>query len=110
MIIDQVDMSEPKRAIKVVGHPVTIHACYSKLLFMRIYVTFILREIIEQVLHENIHFMWLSGQSRPDHNTINDFRGKRLQGHLKKIPSGRIAFGRTWRCGPKKYLCRWHHD
>ena len=29
--------------------------------------------------------MWLSGQSKPDHNTINDFRGKRLQGHLKKI-------------------------
>jgi len=40
---------------------------------------------IEQALNENIHFMWLSGQSKPDHNTINDFRGKRLQGHLKKI-------------------------
>jgi IS5 family transposase len=40
---------------------------------------------IEQALQENIHFMWLSGQSRPDHNTINDFRGKRLKGELKKI-------------------------
>ncbi len=40
---------------------------------------------IEQALYENIHFMWLSGQSKPDHNTINDFRGKRLQHHLKKI-------------------------
>ena len=40
---------------------------------------------IEQALHENIHFMWLSGQSKPDHNTINDFRGKRLKGELKKI-------------------------
>jgi len=40
---------------------------------------------IEQALGENIHFMWLSGQSTPDHNTINDFRGKRLKGHLKKI-------------------------
>lgn len=40
---------------------------------------------IEQALSENIHFMWLSGQSKPDHNTINDFRGKRLKGHLKKI-------------------------
>jgi transposase len=40
---------------------------------------------IEQALYENIHFMWLSGQSKPDHNTINDFRGKRLQKHLKKI-------------------------
>jgi hypothetical protein len=29
--------------------------------------------------------MWLSGGARPDHNTINDFRGKRLKDHLKKI-------------------------
>jgi transposase len=29
--------------------------------------------------------MLLSGQSKPDHNTINDFRDKRLQWHLKKI-------------------------
>lgn len=40
---------------------------------------------IEQALQENVHFMWLSGGSIPDHNTINDFRGKRLKGHLKKI-------------------------
>ncbi len=29
--------------------------------------------------------MWLSGQSKPDHNTINDFRGKRLKGKFKNI-------------------------
>ncbi|APY10728.1 hypothetical protein BWZ22_05505 [Seonamhaeicola sp. S2-3] len=27
----------------------------------------------------------LNGQSKPDHNTINDFTNKRLQNHLKKI-------------------------
>jgi hypothetical protein len=40
---------------------------------------------IEQALQENVHFMWLSGQSKPDHNTINDFRGKRLKGKFKNI-------------------------
>jgi Transposase DDE domain/Transposase domain (DUF772) len=40
---------------------------------------------IEQALQENVHFMWLSGGSKPDHNTINDFRGKRLKEYLKKI-------------------------
>lgn len=40
---------------------------------------------IEQALQENVHFMWLSGAAKPDHNTINDFRSKRLKGHLKKI-------------------------
>lgn len=40
---------------------------------------------IEEALKENIHFMWISGMSKPDHNTINRFRGKRLDGNLKAI-------------------------
>ena len=40
---------------------------------------------IEESLKENIHFMWISGMSRPDHNTINRFRGERLDGNLKEI-------------------------
>ena len=40
---------------------------------------------IECALKENIHFMWLSGMSRPDHNTINRFRSDRLKDVLKKI-------------------------
>ena len=34
---------------------------------------------IEQKLHENIYYMWLSGNSTPNFRTINDFRGKRLK-------------------------------
>lgn len=40
---------------------------------------------IEMALKENIHFMWLSGLQCPDHNTINDFRSKRLEGQFKSI-------------------------
>lgn len=40
---------------------------------------------IEEALQQNIHFMWLSGMSTPDHNTINRFRGDRLKEPLKKI-------------------------
>ena len=40
---------------------------------------------IEAALKENIHFMWLSGMSKPDHNTINRFRSERLEGVLKNI-------------------------
>ncbi len=35
---------------------------------------------IEQCLTENIHYMWLGGGIKPDHRTINYFRGKRLKG------------------------------
>ena len=34
---------------------------------------------------EHIPFMWLSGMSRPDHNTINRFRGVRLKGSLREV-------------------------
>jgi len=40
---------------------------------------------IEQALGESIYFMWLTGMSKPDHNTINRFRGQRLQKTLQPI-------------------------
>jgi len=40
---------------------------------------------IEEALGQNIHFMWLAGMSKPDHNTINRFRGQRLQKTLQPI-------------------------
>lgn len=40
---------------------------------------------ISKALKENIHFMWLSGNSMPDFRTINQFRSKRLQGVIEKI-------------------------
>jgi len=40
---------------------------------------------IEQATRQNIHFMWLSAMSYPDHNTINRFRSDRLNGVLKEI-------------------------
>ena len=40
---------------------------------------------IEEAVQNNIHFMWLSGMNKPDHNTINRFRGEKLKEPLKKI-------------------------
>ena len=41
---------------------------------------------MEKQLQENIHFMWLSGMSRPDFRTINRFRSERLtDGRLDAI-------------------------
>lgn len=40
---------------------------------------------IEKALQENIHFMWLSGNSLPDYRTINYFRGKRLKNHIQQL-------------------------
>lgn len=40
---------------------------------------------IEQAVASNIHFMWLAGMHRPDHNTINRFRSDKLKGVLKEV-------------------------
>ena len=40
---------------------------------------------IEKALQENIHFMWLSGNSTPDFRTVNYFRGKRLKGVIHRL-------------------------
>ena len=40
---------------------------------------------MEAALKENIHFMWLAGMNKPDHNTINRFRGDRLKDVLKTV-------------------------
>jgi hypothetical protein len=40
---------------------------------------------IKAALKENIHYMWLSGMSTPDHNTINRFRSDRLKEMLHQV-------------------------
>ena len=40
---------------------------------------------MEAGLKENVHFMWLAGMNKPDHNTINRFRSDRLKDVLKTI-------------------------
>ena len=84
-IIDQIDISALERSYKGGGT-----SSYHPRMLLKVIIYAYLRNMyssrkIEQALQENIHFMWLSGQSKPDHNTINDFRGKRLKGKFKNI-------------------------
>ncbi len=40
---------------------------------------------IDKALNENIHSMYISGNSTPDFRTINDFRGKTLKGSIRTL-------------------------
>lgn len=40
---------------------------------------------IEQLLKRDVHFMWLTAMSTPDHNTINRFRSDKLKVVLKDV-------------------------
>lgn len=84
-IIDNINIESLEKSYKGGGT-----SSYHPRMLLKVLIYAYLRNLyssrkIEQALQENIHFMWLSGQSNPDHNTINDFRGKRLKEHLKKI-------------------------
>jgi len=47
---------------------------------------------IAKALRENIHFMWISGESRPDFRTINDFRGSRLKAVIEEVLDGVLVY------------------
>lgn len=84
-VIDHLDISSLEKTYKGGGT-----SSYHPRMLLKVVIYSYLRNIyssrkIEQALQENVHFMWLSGQSKPDHNTINDFRGKRLKGKFKNI-------------------------
>ncbi|CAN5319482.1 IS1182-like element ISBf5 family transposase [soil metagenome] len=84
-ILDQVDVSSIEATYKGGGtssyHPrdlikVLVYAYVRNLYSSR---------KIEQALSENIHFMWLCGCIKPDHNTISNFRSGKLKDDFKKI-------------------------
>jgi transposase len=84
-IIDRIDISSIERGYKGGGT-----SSYHPRMLIKVLVYAYLRNEyssrkIEMALDENVHFMWLSGCSKPDHNTINNFRGQRLKGEFKKI-------------------------
>jgi transposase len=84
-VVERIDISGLERSYKGGGT-----SSYHPRMLLKVVVYAYLRNIyssrkMEQALNENVHFMWLAGGAKPDHNTISDFRGKRLKGQLKEI-------------------------
>lgn len=82
-IVDSLDISVIMEKYKGGGTSVYHPRMMLKILFYGYFCNLYSCRKIEQALHENIYFMWLSGNSLPDYRTINYFRGKRLKGHIQ---------------------------
>jgi transposase len=84
-VLDQIDLKPILRKYKVGGtssyHP---RVLLKALIFAYMNNIYSSRKI-EEALRQNIMFMWICGMSKPDHNTINRFRGQRLQKTLEPI-------------------------
>ena len=84
-VIDQVDTKPINRKYKGGGA-----SSYHPRLLLKVLVYGYLTNIyssrkLEDQVKQNIHFMWLCGMAKPDHNTINRFRNEKLSGILKEI-------------------------
>lgn len=84
-IIEKIDISSLNQAYQSKGR-----ASYHPKMLLKVLVyayitnTYSSRKI-EIACKENVHFMWFSAMSFPDHNTINRFRSDRLGKHLRTI-------------------------
>jgi transposase len=56
-----------------------------KILFYSYFCNVYSSRKIEKLLHENIYFMWLSGNNTPNFRTINGFRSKRLKHKIQGL-------------------------
>lgn len=84
-VLEKVDITELVRQYKPGGT-----SSYHPRMLLKVLVYGYMNNIyssrkMEEAVLQNIHFMWLSGMSKPDHNTINRFRGQRLQKTLQPI-------------------------
>jgi transposase len=84
-VLNKIDIRPLTREYKTGGS-----SSYHPLMLLKVLVYAYINNIyssrkIEEAVQQNIHFMWLSGMSTPDHNTINRFRGEKLKEPLKKI-------------------------
>lgn len=84
-VIDQLDLSAVLAKYKGGGT-----SSYHPQMLLKVLVYAYCKKIyssrkIAAALQENVHFMWLSGENRPDFRTINDFRGSRMKGVIDQV-------------------------
>lgn len=84
-VIDKIDTKPINRKYKGGGassfHP---RLMLKLLVYGYLTNTYSSRKLEDQAT-QNVYFMWLLGMKKPDHNTINRFRGEKLSGILKQI-------------------------
>lgn len=87
-VVDQLDLDHIIGQYKGGGTSSFHPRMLIKVLFFAYFSNIYSCRKIERALHENIYFMWLSGNSTPDYRTINYFRGKRLKGQIQELFAG----------------------
>lgn len=84
-VVDKLDISKIMAEYKGGGTTAFAPRMMLKVLFYSYLSNVYSCRKIAKALHENIHFMWISGNSTPDFRTINNFRGQKLKHHIHDL-------------------------
>lgn len=84
-VVDSLDISDIIKMYKGGGTSAYHPRMMIKVLFYSYLSNVYSCRKIARALTENIHFMYISGNSTPDFRTINDFRGKILKDHIQRL-------------------------
>ncbi|MEZ4787254.1 MAG: IS1182 family transposase [Flavobacterium haoranii] len=84
-VVNQLDISEILNKYKGGGTSAYHPRMMIKVLFYSYLSNIYSCRKIAKALQENIHFMYISGNSTPDFRTINDFRGKTLKNYIQTL-------------------------
>jgi len=85
MVVNSLDISDVLKKYKGGGTSAYHPRMMIKVLFYSYLSNTYSCRKIAKALTENIHFMFISGNSTPDFRTINDFRGKILKDSIKTL-------------------------
>jgi transposase len=85
-VIDEMGIERLLRKYQVGGGASRYHPVMMTKLFVYGYMTKVCSSrMLAKAVRENVMFMWLSGNQKPDFRTLNDFRGKLLKGVMEEI-------------------------
>jgi len=84
--IDEMGIERLLRKYQVGGGASRYHPVMMTKLFVYGYLTKTCSSrMLAKAVRENVMFMWLAGNQKPDFRTLNDFRGKTLKGVMEEI-------------------------
>ena len=85
-VIDDMGIECLLRKYQVGGGASRYHPVMMTKLFVYGYMTKVCSSrMLAKSARENVMYMWLSGNQKPDFRTLNDFRGKLLKGVMEEI-------------------------
>jgi transposase len=85
-VIDEMGLEKLLRKYQVGGGASRYHPVMMTKVFVYGYMTKICSSrMLAKAARENVMFMWLAGNQKPDFRTLNDFRGKLLKGVMEEI-------------------------